>query len=77
MRAAIQSVRTMMSLSIAWHAESWLRTLPKNSLLSLTSSVYETSMPSASMNASSVGRRDSSSSSTLMYPVLNPGGLNG
>ena len=38
-RAAIQSVSTIMSRPIVWHAPSWLRTLAKNSALSLTSSV--------------------------------------
>ena len=38
-RAAIQSVRTIMSRLIGWQAPSWLRTLAKNSALSLTSSV--------------------------------------
>ena len=38
-RAAIQSVSTMMSRSVLWQAASWCCTLPKNSLLSLMSSV--------------------------------------
>ena len=38
-RAAIQSVSIIMSRSIGSHAPSWLRTLAKNSALSLTSSV--------------------------------------
>ena len=39
MRAAMQSVRTMMSRSIAWPLESGAWTLPKNSSLSLMSSM--------------------------------------
>ena len=38
-RAAIQSVSTIMSRPMGWQSPSWLRTLAKNSALSLTSSV--------------------------------------
>ena len=44
-RAAIQSVRMNMSRLVVVHDPSWLRTLAKNSELSLTSSVYFTVMP--------------------------------
>ena len=53
-RAAIQSVSTMMSRSIVSQPPSWLRTLAKNSTLSVTSSVYETEMPVSSSKTLSV-----------------------
>src|SRR5688500_16750978 len=67
MRAAIQPVRTKLSRSVDWHPESWFCTLPKNSSLSLTSSLYVTWMPVLSWNAISVGCFDSSFSSTSIY----------
>ena len=44
-RAAIQSVSMNMSRLTDSQEPSWLRTLAKNSALSLTSSVYFTVMP--------------------------------
>jgi hypothetical protein len=66
-RAAIQSLSTMMSRPIGSQAASWGWILPKNSLLSLMSSVYVTWMPVRAWNASRVGRLDSLSSATSRY----------
>ena len=53
-RAAIQSVSMNMSRLTVSQLPSWLRTLAKNSALSLTSSVYFTVMPVRSSNTSRV-----------------------
>lgn len=66
-RAAIQSLTTIRSWPVSCRFIRAGLTLPKNSSLSLISSVYRTSIPVCSEKASSVGRRSSSSSSVSMY----------
>lgn len=65
-RAAIQSLTTTRSWPVDWWFIRAGLTLPKNSSLSLISSVYRTSMPVFSVKASRVGRLSSSSSPVSM-----------
>ena len=68
MRAASQSVTMMRSRPVSWPAASCGLIFPKNSTLSLMSSVYLTLMPVRFVKASRVGRLFSSSL-TSMYSV--------